>query len=125
MNKYITSYLTVSLIFLLGFSACVKDVNIQPKSDYEGQLFIECILYPGELPRVYVSGSSPFFHEKVSPQEIFVRGAEVMLSDDYQTELLSADSTFDKFRCRWVPFYGGTLLPTSGKTYELQVTYQG
>ncbi|NNE77223.1 MAG: DUF4249 family protein, partial [Pricia sp.] len=37
---------------------------------------------------------------------------------------LEKDSIFDKFRCRWVPFFGGTETIEYGKTYNLQVDYQ-
>ncbi len=117
-------YLFLPFLFFAVLS-CRKEVNIRPDSSFESQLFIECLLYPGEEPRVYLSLSQPFFNEEVTPQDMFARGAEVRLSDGTQEELLRPDSTFDKFRCRWAPFYGGTIPAEYGKTYELRVTFQG
>ncbi len=116
--------LLMPLLFLALLS-CRKDVNIRPEGRYESQLFIESILYPGEEPKVYLSLSQPFFNEEVTPQEMFARGAEVRLSDGAQEELLWPDSTFDKFRCRWTPYYTGATPAAYGKTYELAVTFQG
>ena len=82
-------------------------------------------MYPDETPKIYLSSSLPFFHEKVSPQDIFAKNAIVELSGPGFTETLQADSTFDKFRCRWNPFYGGTHLIEYGKTYQLKVGYEG
>lgn len=117
-------YLFLPLLFLAVLS-CRKDVNIKPKGAYESRLFIESLLYPGEVPRVYLSLSQPFFNEESAPQEMFARGAEVRLSNGTQEELLRPDSTFDKFRCRWAPFYRGEIPAEYGKTYELTVTFQG
>lgn len=119
------NYIIPLLLFLLTMLSCRKDVKIKPDSSYQSQLFIESILFPGEAPRVYLSRSQPFFNEEVTPQEMFARGAEVSLSDGAQEELLRPDSSFDKFRCRWVPYYAGTTPAEYGKTYELTVAYQG
>lgn len=115
----------IILLFISIALSCQKDVVIKPTSAYEGQLFIEGLLYPGERPRIYVSNSLPFFNKEVTPQETFARGAVVEISQGGESEILQADSTFDKFRCRWVPFYEGTIPAAYGKTYELIVTHQG
>ena len=117
-------YLFLLLSFFAAIS-CRKEVNIKLDTAYEGQLFIESILYPGEVPKVYLSVSQPFFNEEVTPQEMFARGAQVSLFNGTETELLQPDSTFDKFRCRWVPFYQGAIPTEHGKTYELTVAFAG
>jgi hypothetical protein len=115
----------ILLIIFLAGQSCQKEVTIKPSSTFEGQLYIESILYPGEQPRAFLSLSMPFFNERVVPQEVFARGAEVTLSDGVQSDVLLPDSTFDKFRCRWVPYYQGTRPVEHGKTYQLTVTYRG
>ena len=117
-------YIPLALL-LFALLSCRKEVNIKPDASYESQLFIESILFPGEEPRVYLRLSQPFFNAEVTPQEMFARGADVRLSDGTQSEQLRPDSTFDKFRCRWVPYYKGTAPAEYGKTYELSVTFQG
>lgn len=113
------------LLFLFALLSCRKEVNIKPDASYESRLFIESILYPGEAPKVYLSLSQPFFNKEVTPQEMFARGAEVRLFNGTETELLQPDSTFDKFRCRWVLYYAGAMPAEYGKTYELTVAFQG
>ncbi len=119
----------VSLILLLSLlciMACTKDITFKGSGlRHTERLVIEGILYPEETARIYISSSVSFFNEKVLPQEIFARGAQVMLATDTWVEMLQPDSVFDKFRCRWVPFYGGSNIIEQGKTYELQVNYEG
>ena len=109
----------------LSLLGCKKFIDIQPSTAFTGQLYIESILYPGEAPRVYLSRSLPFFDPGVTPQEIFARGATVTISSSLSTETLLADSTFDKFRCRWVPFYEGSIPTQYGESYNLMVVYDG
>lgn len=115
------------LIFLLLiFAYCTKDITIEaPPSKLGSQLFIESILYPGKVPKVFLSKSLPFFDPKVIPQEVFARGATVSISNGVETDLLSPDSTFDKFRCRWEPFYKGRKRSEFGQTYELNIRFEG
>jgi len=116
--------LSFVLIFMLPLLACEKLIDITPKSDFTGQLFIESILFPGKEPKVFVSRSLPFFDASVTPQQLFARGAVVTISGISGMEVLSADSTFDKFRCRWTPYYQGTQPSNYGETYDLTVTFE-
>jgi len=67
----------------------------------------------------------PFFDQSVTPQEIFARGAFVTIEGTEGTQSLAADSIFDKFRCRWVPFYSGQIPSQLGNSYQLTVTFEG
>ena len=117
----------LQLVFLLvaPFLACEKVVDIQPKTSFINQLFIEGILFPGKNPKVFISRSLPFFDASVTPQELFARGATVKISGSSGIDDLLPDSTFDKFRCRWTPYYKGTQPSQYGKTYTLTVEYLG
>ncbi len=117
---------TIYLLTLLLLAACQKDIEFDlPEDSYEPQVFIECVLIPGQLPKAHVSRSLPFFNEDVTPQEVFARGAEVSISDEAgNVDVLVADSTFDKFRCRWVPYYEGNAVAEFGKTYQLNVSWR-
>ena len=111
---------------LLLLSACQKEIGFRNiDTTYDSQVFIEGILIPGEAAKIYISNSSSFFQEKVSPQEIFVRGARVELLSDNVAELLQPDSTFDKFRCRWTPFYEGQEIIKYNSTYTLKIEIEG
>jgi hypothetical protein len=119
-------FLLALVVFSLVFISCQKDIELDGEIVLsEPVLFIECILYPGENPKVYMSNSEPFFNEKVTPQETFVRTAEVELSDETNTYLLTPDSTFDKFRCRWLPYYTTEIEISHGSTYQLSILEGG
>jgi len=120
----ISKIVTFSIVVISLFS-CTKDIEIKPSSSFTGQLYIESILYPGQEPRVYLNWSLPFFDPSVTPQENFARGATVSIASSLGSETLVPDSIFDKFRCRWVPFYEGSIPAQYGESYVLTVVYQG
>jgi len=131
IGTIIKSYRNVLLEFLIILFAvallsnCQKDIEVKPARGYKNQLFIESILYPGEKPYVFLSKSLPFFNGDVTPQQLFARGASVGIFSELGEDELSPDSTFDKFRCRWVPYYLGSIPSEFGHTYELVVNYEG
>ena len=112
------------LLLFVSFS-CQKEVSINIPDPVNQPLFIEGMLFPGETPKIFISKSNPFFSKAVTSQAVFARGAEVTISEGSTKVFLQADSTFNKFRCRWEPFYGGTILPQQGKTYTLEINYEG
>jgi len=106
--------------------SCQKEVTILlPNSKTGEQVFIECVLFPGYLPQAYLSLSKPFFDSKVIPQQVFIRGASVMIISDIGSDILKPDSTFDQFRCRYEPYYRGNSKIEKDKSYQLQVVYNG
>jgi Domain of unknown function (DUF4249) len=122
MNKLkILSIVPVCMLI----SACKKDININFPADHNSKVFIEGMLYPGQKPQIYISKSNPFFSSKVTPQQVFARGAVVKITSGTSVDKLVVDSTFNKFRCRWEPYYRGNILAQAGKTYTLEVVYEG
>lgn len=113
------------LMLLVITVSCQKDIEITPKSKFQEELFIEGILYPGKVPRIYISRALPFFRPEVTPQEVFARGATVVITNRGVQSTLQADSTFDPFRCRWIPYYEGGAAAQQGETYDLSVSYKG
>jgi uncharacterized protein DUF4249 len=110
--------------FILN-SACRKDITINFPVDHNSKVFIEGMLYPGKKPQIFISKSNAFFSSKVTPQEVFARGAAVKITSGATVDLLVADSIFNKFRCRWEPFYRGNIASEYGKTYTLEVSFEG
>lgn len=108
---------------LLNLESCQKDIPIVPLQ-YDSQVSIECILYPGKVPQLFLSTSVPFFNTNTTPSELFAKNAIVTITGS-SVDYLVADSTYDYFRCRWVPFYKGSIPAQIGQTYELSVTYGG
>ena len=103
---------------------CQKDITIKIQN-YDPQLTIECILYPGKTPTLFLSTSQPFFNTASAPQQLFARNAAVSITGPSGTDFLLADSSFDNFRCRWNLFYTGTIPSQAGGTYYLSVVYDG
>lgn len=128
MMKAISKTVYVSIFFLLLtaviIQSCQKDITIKALP-YESELSIECILYPGKVPQLFLSNSVAFFNSSVSPSQLFARGAAVTITNNSVSDNLVQDSVFDKFRCRWVPFYKGAIQAQAGQTYLLSVTYNG
>jgi hypothetical protein len=118
-------YLLSIPVLLICISGCYKDITINEELNHDPSIHIECILYPGEKPKLYLNNSNAFFSEKVTPQQTFVRNAEVIITTDDWSESLKVDSTFDKFRCRWSPYYVGSQKIEQGKSYTLNVAHNG
>jgi hypothetical protein len=112
-------------VTLLSLSSCKKDISVNFPPGHLSQVFIEGMLYPGKTPQIFISKSNPFFSSKVSPQQVFARGAVVKITSGATTDVLVADSTYNKFRCRWEPYYRGNIAAEYGKTYTLEITYEG
>lgn len=113
------------LILTLFIASCQKEKDVQLKPlPYNSQLSIECILYPGKVPQMFLSTSVPFFSPITSPQQLFARGAVATITGS-STDNLVVDSVFDNFRCIWIPFYKGSVPAQIGQTYYLSVTYNG
>jgi len=121
MKRLKILFFVIAVITII--QACQKEIKLKPLQ-HDSQLSIECVLYPGKAPRLFLSTSVPFFSTSVSPSQLFARGAVVTITGS-STDNLVADSVFDNFRCRWVPFYRGTILAVVGQTYNLSVTYGG
>ena len=117
-------FLFLSIIFLQLIS-CKKNITINFSDVHNNKVFIEGMLYPGKLPQIFISKSNSFFSSKVTPQQVFARGAVVKISSGSFTDVLVADSVFNKFRCRWEPFYRGNIAAVYGKTYTLEVSFEG
>lgn len=43
----------------------------------------------------------------------------------FSSDVLVPDSSYSKFRCRWEPYYRGNIPVQCGKTYTLEVSFEG
>ncbi len=105
--------------------SCEQVVDIKSTDGFQGTVFVEGLLVVDQLPRIYLSEALPFKEAQVTPQQVFARNAQVILTSGEGSEILQPDSTFDFFRCRWEPFYGGNILVRFGETYTLEIQYEG
>ena len=114
--------LVAALILITG---CKKNITISFPADHTSKVFIEGMLYPGKKPQIFISKSNSFFSSKISPQQVFARGAVVKIISGATVDILVADSVYNKFRCRWELFYQGNIAAEYGKAYTLEVSYEG
>jgi hypothetical protein len=117
--------LLVIIIAGLSLIACKKDITIHFPPGHLSQVFIEGMLYPGKNPQIFISKSHSFFSSLVSPQQVFARGAVVKITSGITVDVLVPDSSYNKFRCRWEPYYRGNIPARYGETYTLEVSFEG
>jgi hypothetical protein len=124
MNRktIVCSVMAAAGLLLIG--SCKKDISINFSQEHSSKVFIEGMLYPGKKPEIYISKSNAFFSTKVTPQQVFARGAVVKITSGTIVDSLVADSAYNKFRCRWEPFYRGNIAAQWGKTYTLSVSFE-
>ena len=120
MKKLLNLSIALTAVCII---ACQKEVTLNFSALHQEKLFIEGLLYVGKKPQIYVSKSNPFFSTRVTPQQIFARGASVKIKTSNAIDVLVPDSTFNTFRCRWEPFYRGNMVVEYGKTYALEIVY--
>lgn len=105
-------------------AGCTKTIPVTVDT-YAPRVAIESLLEPGTTPRVHVNSTVPFFSNAQAPSELFVRGAEVVISSNLGSETLVADSTYDRFFCRWQPYYQGSQVVQENVEYTLTVSVNG
>lgn len=117
-------YLIIPVAVLFLFVSCEKNitVKIQP---YQGMLSIQCMLVPGEVPKLYLSQSTGFFSSQITPADLFVHGARVIISSPETRDSLITTMGRDSFYCQDTYFYQGKFIVKQGLTYNMEVTYDG
>ena len=113
-----------TLIVLTTLLGCVKTIPVDP-GPYNGKIAIEGLLQPGESPTIYLNTTVPFFEPRSSPSELFARGATATISGPDGVDELVADSVYNRFWCRWEPFYRGGILIREDQEYVLNVHWNG
>ncbi len=127
MNVY-SKHSRWMLSIMLGLLAvgCQKAITVE-QQPYTPKISIEGLLQPGAIPKIYINRTVPFFRavETQTASNLFVRDAEVMVASGGTVDFFRADSTFNRFFCRWEPFYIGTTEIRDNTQYELRVVHQG
>lgn len=124
-HRHLTHSLTVLLLGLLA-AGCQKTITVE-QQPYAEKISIESLLQPGEIPKAYINHTVPFFKniKGQTPSSLFVPDAQVVIEGNGMADFLVADSTFNRFFCRWEPHYTGTLTIQDNTTYTLHVTHHG
>ncbi len=111
-------------LVLLALSGCIKTIPVE-QQPYEEKVVIEGLIQPDSLPKIYVNRSVPFFTRDQTPSSLFLPDAEVVIVSPDGVDVLEPDSTFDRFWCRYEPFYTGSVPIRADTQYELRVTHRG
>ena len=119
-----TSFTLAVLLPLLALAACTKAIPVELDT-YEERVAIESLLLPGTLPKVYLNKTVPFFNTNQTPSDLFLSGAEVIISSRDGVDHLKADSIYNRFWCRYEPFYAGEIVIQENVEYTLTVTVRG
>lgn len=122
MNK--TPTLFVLILAVLALPACTKTIPVELDT-YQEKVAIESLLLPGTTPKVYLNKTVPFFSPDQNPATLFLPGAEVTIASSESADVLVADSTFNRFFCRYEPFYAGSIEIRENETYTLTVSVLG
>ncbi len=112
-------FLVITAIF---FSRCEKDITIKPQQ-YDSRPSIQCLLTPNTYPKLYLFKTVPFFDAPISYKELFIRNAYVTISSNLGTDVLTLDSSLNKFYCKYDYFYKGSQLTQKNVTYNLKIVY--
>jgi len=117
------SRLSILLLSLL-ISGCVKTITVDP-GPYDSKIAIEGLLLPGTEPSIHLNSTVPFFDPASSPSQLFARSATVSITGPDGVDQLVADSLYNKFWCRWEPFYKGSIPIREDQEYTLNVSWSG
>jgi hypothetical protein len=110
-----------SILLLALFSSCRKDVTLN-LPEYKQKLVVEGSIETGQTAYVLLSVSVPYFgdFDLNKPEESFVKGAVVTVSEGGRTDTLKeADPT------KGYLYLGTRIRGEMGKTYLLHITYHG
>ncbi len=119
--RNIVFYLPVAIIFLSG---CVKDITIAPLP-YASKLSIQSLITPGEIPRVFVYNTVPYFDSSILAKQLFVRTAAVFMQGGGNTIHFIPDSVYSDVRCDYDIFWRGDAAITANTTYKLTIISNG
>ena len=122
MKKQIHIFLSFLIVCII--LSCEKVITIKAKP-YQDQLSIECLLVPGQIPKLFLNKSVAYFSSKVSNSDLFIADAIVKISSGNETDTLKPSSERNPFLCQDNFFYLGNIPATYGKIYRLEVIYQG
>ena len=72
-------FLFIPIVVLL-ITGCKKNISVNFSQTHNSKIFIEGMLYPGKVPQIFISKSNSFFSAKITPQQVFARGAVVKIT---------------------------------------------
>lgn len=122
MKKSISSILIITAVWLLF--ACEKQVVIST-APYQDQLSIECLLQANKVPKLFLNKSVSYFSTLISSKDLFISDATVKIISGNEIDILKPAISHNDFLCKDEYFWQGNVVIQEGKTYKLEVTYNG
>ena len=83
------------------------------------------MLTTGEVPKLYIYRSVPYFDASVSNKSLFIANASVTISSSLGTDVLHIDSVEDLFRCEYQYFFKGQIVTQPNITFSLELIADG
>ena len=114
---------TISFISLLFFS-CEKEISIV-QQPYNEKPSIQCLITPGQYPKLYLNKTLPFLTPPASAREIFIDNATVTITGGGDEIPLVSNSVLDNFYGTVSYFYSGTTKIRENTEYTLKIIYKG
>ncbi len=119
-NIYILLIVTVTMFVI----SCEKEITPSlPQA--EDRIVIEGIIENGQYPHVFVTKNLSYFDaiDSTLLTQLTVKDATVIVSDGTITDTLEPDLDF--FHMPFFGYKGTSIIGEVGKTYKLEVIYQG
>ena len=118
-SKYITGFLVVIVLL-----SCEKTINIKPVP-YQSKLSVQCLISPGEVPKVYFYRTVPYFDVKQLAADLFIRNAVIKLNSAASNISFVVDSSYNIVKCDYDFYYRGSQAIQTAMTYTLNIQYAG
>ncbi len=130
-----------SLIYICGLClcatlfSCTQNITVD-LGEYESKIVVHGILQPGELPRIYLTRSVPYFEQinDIDSRYNFIKNAKVAIIHDGNSETLTLKNEYDRNQSdifdneedsALVWFYEGSTPALENETYQLSVQADG
>lgn len=121
MKRTIVLSLFAIIIIL---AACEKNIFVR-QLPYESKVSITSLITPGEIPRVYLYKTVPYFDPRQKAGPLFIRTAIVTMSSSAGTFNFTIDSSYNIVRCDYDYYYKGSQMIGANTIYILNIQYAG
>lgn len=121
MKKILFPLIIISLVILIS---CEKEIII-PQQPYTSKPSIQCLITPGKTPQLYLNSTQPYLSPAISNRKMFIWNANVTITGNGQTDVLTPDSLFEIFYGTERYFYSGSIPIQQNVTYTLNIDING
>jgi len=104
--------------------ACEKNITVK-QLPYENKVSITSLITPGQIPKVYLYKTVPYFDPRQLAGSLFIRTAAVTMKSSNETISFSVDSSYNVVRCDYDYYYTGSEAIKTNTDYTLNIQYNG